>query len=80
LGKAAKVVVIDRNMSPGLGGVFASEIKAALYALENRPLVYPVIAGLGGRDVTPEDVEGILGQVLGTDQPPDEPIYWSLKQ
>jgi len=80
LGKAAKVVVIDRNMSPGLGGVFASEIKAALYPLKDRPLIYPVIAGLGGRDVTPEDVEGILEQVLGTDQPPDEPIYWSLKQ
>jgi pyruvate/2-oxoacid:ferredoxin oxidoreductase alpha subunit len=80
LGRAARVAVIDRNLSPGLGGVFAGEIKAALYPLERRPLIYPVIAGLGGRDVTPEDVEGILEQVLDGDAPADAPIYWSLKQ
>jgi pyruvate/2-oxoacid:ferredoxin oxidoreductase alpha subunit len=80
LHKADKVVVIDRNLSVGLGGVFASEIKAALYPLARRPVIYSAIAGLGGRDVTPEDVEGIVEQVLGGDRNPDAPVYWSLKQ
>ena len=80
LGNAAKIVVIDRNLSVGLGGVFASEIRAALYAMANRPLMYSVIAGLGGRDVTPEDVEGILGHVLTHDTPSDEPLFWGLKK
>ena len=80
LGKAKKVVVIDRNMSVGLGGVFVSEIRSALYASDNRPPIYSVIAGLGGRDVTPEDVEGILNHVLTHDKPSDEPLFWGLKQ
>ena len=80
LKKAKKVVIIDRNMSMGLGGVFANEVKASLYPLDPRPKLYPVIAGLGGRDVTPDDVDGILKHVLLNDQPPDETLYWGLKQ
>ncbi|NQT56193.1 MAG: pyruvate ferredoxin oxidoreductase [Desulfobacteraceae bacterium] len=80
LGNAAKVVVIDRNLTAGLGGVFANEVQAALYTLQNRPVIFPVIAGLGGRDVTPEDVEGIINYALKNDQPTDIPLFWGLKE
>ena len=80
LGNIAKVVVIDRNLSPGLSGVFASEIQAALYPLETRPSIYPVVAGLGGRDVTPEDVEGIINHALSSEDPTGIPLFWGLKQ
>ena len=80
LGNAAKVVVMDRNLTAGLGGVFASEIQAALYPIENKPIVYPVIAGLGGRDVTPDDVEGIINYALSNDKPTDVPLFWGLKE
>lgn len=80
LEKAGKVVVMDRNLSPGLGGVFASEIRSALYGSSCRPLIYSVVAGLGGRDVTPGDVEGILEHVLTCDKPSDEPLFWGLKK
>ena len=80
LGNAAKVVVIDRNLTAGLGGVFANEIQAALYPLQNRPVIFPVIAGLGGRDVTPEDVENIINYALKNDQPTDIPLFWGLKE
>ena len=81
LEKAAKVVVIDRNLSVGLGGVFASEIRSALYASDrHRPPIYSVVAGLGGRDVTPEDVEGILNHVIAQDKPSDAPLFWGLKK
>lgn len=80
LGKTSKVVVIDRNLTAGLGGVFASEIQAALYAMETRPSIIPVVAGLGGRDVTPEDVEGIFNYALTHDRPTQKPLFWGLKE
>ncbi|MEW6443116.1 MAG: pyruvate ferredoxin oxidoreductase [bacterium] len=80
LGGAQKVIVLDRNLSPGLGGAFAGEVMAALYPLSSRPLVYPVVAGIGGRDVTPADVRGIIEQVDRSGRPADAPIFWGLKE
>jgi pyruvate/2-oxoacid:ferredoxin oxidoreductase alpha subunit len=80
LGRAAKVVVIDRNLTAGLGGVFASEVQAALYPLDKRPLIFAFVAGLGGRDVTPEDVRGIVDQALDCDETTGRPFFWGLKQ
>jgi pyruvate/2-oxoacid:ferredoxin oxidoreductase alpha subunit len=72
-----RVVVIDRNISPGHGGIFAEELRSALYDLptEDRPLIYGYVVGLGGRDVTPSTINGILDEVagLGTPQRAD---YW----
>jgi len=52
------VAVLDRNISPGHSGIFAEEIRAALYDLpENqRPAIHGYIVGLGGRDVRPETI------------------------
>jgi pyruvate/2-oxoacid:ferredoxin oxidoreductase alpha subunit len=57
-----RVAVLDRNISPGHGGIFAEELRSALYDLEpsRRPRVDGFIIGLGGRDVTPE----VIGQCL----------------
>ena len=78
-GGASKVVVIDRNLSAGLGGIFASEAQAALYSMQNRPIVFPVVAGLGGRDVTPDDVQAMVKDALASDKPKQMPIFWGLK-
>jgi len=80
LDKARKVIVIDRNISAGSGGVFSSEIQAALYSLEHRPVVYPVIAGIGGRDITAADVEGIVSYALSNGKRTYVPLCWGLKQ
>ena len=45
LGNAAKVVVIDRDLCAGLGGVFASEIRSALYPLTSRPVLFSFNCG-----------------------------------
>jgi pyruvate/2-oxoacid:ferredoxin oxidoreductase alpha subunit len=57
-----RVVVLDRNVSPGHGGIFAEELRSALYDLpaDERPLVEGYIVGLGGRDVTPQVVAECL--------------------
>ena len=53
---AKQLVVIDRAVSVGgPGGPVASEVKAAIYGEEQRPSVYNYVAGISGRDVTPQD-------------------------
>lgn len=51
-----RVIVIDRAVSfGGPGGPVASEIRSALYQLDDMPIVNNYICGLGGRDVTQDD-------------------------
>jgi pyruvate ferredoxin oxidoreductase alpha subunit len=57
-----RLAVVDRNYSPGAGGIFASEIKAALYP---RPgvAVHGYVTGLGGGDITVELLQEIWERV-----------------
>ena len=79
LGGVQKVGVIDRNISYGHEGIFAAELKAALYDLPTRPKVYDLVVGLGGRDVTPATIRGIANYVLAHDAPEPEPVWWEVK-
>ena len=57
LGKRVKAfVIIDRDISFGMEGVLFTEVKSALYHLEEKPLVLGFIAGLGGRDIRIRDL------------------------
>ena len=59
------LVVMDRAISTGgIGGPVCSEIKTALYGQAKRPKIVSFIAGLGGRDVPPEQFEEMVGQAL----------------
>jgi 2-oxoisovalerate ferredoxin oxidoreductase alpha subunit len=75
---AENIGVIDRNISFGHEGIFFSETKAALYNTQNRPKVFNFIVGLGGRDVTPEDIEEMIH--LTTSGDIDEVTWYSLKK
>ena len=55
---AARVVVIEKNISVGMGGVLASDVREALGA--RAPLVHTVIAGLGGRAITRAGVRSVI--------------------
>jgi pyruvate ferredoxin oxidoreductase alpha subunit len=60
LGPARAIGVIDRDYSFGSpfdSGVVANEIRAAMYNADKRPPLLSFICGLGGREVTLEDVE-----------------------
>lgn len=74
LGPYDRVAVLDRNLSPGLGGIFAQELKAALGVLEKRPVIYPFVAGLGGRDITPQTLVALVDRAL-TGPPAD--LLWA---
>lgn len=73
-----KIGVIDRNISFGHEGIFCSEIKSALYNAENRPNVFGFIAGLGGRDVTPQDIDEMIN--ITNSGEADEITWFKLKK
>jgi pyruvate/2-oxoacid:ferredoxin oxidoreductase alpha subunit len=64
IGGAVRVGVLDRNHSPGSGGIFWQEIAATLQA---RPeiVVQDYLVGLGGGDVTPEVIDRIITDLQG---------------
>jgi pyruvate/2-oxoacid:ferredoxin oxidoreductase alpha subunit len=80
LGQVSKVAVIDRNISFGASGIFAQEIRAALCNLEQHPPVFGYVAGLGGRDVTPQTIEEIYRQTKNSKRPESESTWIGLNQ
>src|SRR5262249_24160690 len=59
LSRAKAIGIIDRDYSFGSpfgSGVVANEIRAALYNSDRRPPLVSFICGLGGREVTLEEV------------------------
>ncbi len=67
--------VLDRNLSPGTGGVFTQEIRAALGRQGKNQPVYEFVAGLGGRDITENDIKTIFA-MLGNGQGDLTQINW----
>jgi pyruvate/2-oxoacid:ferredoxin oxidoreductase alpha subunit len=50
------VVVFDRDIGYGYEGVLSYELKAALFGLKQAPFIKGFIVGLGGRDVTDQNI------------------------
>ena len=78
LGDAKAVGVMDRSYSFGYAGAVGTEVKAALQSLEQKVPVYNFIAGLGGRDIKGEDIEGIYDKLLQARNNPEgiEPVQF----
>lgn len=73
IGSAQRVAVLDRNHSPGSGGIFWNEIATSLRTLPD-VLLQDYIVGLGGTDVTTSVIEGILDDVQQRAQA-DVPVF-----
>ena len=61
------VGVIDRDYGFGSAfhsGVLANDLRSALYPLEKRPTILSLVAGLGGREVSTDNVMEIAGMVF----------------
>ena len=74
---AKKILVLDRNLSPGTGGIFAHEIRSALKG-DARP-VWGFVAGLGGRDITPDLIESMFFDALGAEAPVSNTIFKGVR-
>ena len=59
------VIVLDRNHSPGLGGILHQELKAALYGMDAAPRLHGLLAGVGGVNVSPKAMAGMVRGALG---------------
>lgn len=72
VGRAKRVAVLDRNHSPGSGGIFWNEVAATLRARD--VLVQDYIVGIGGGDVTPEVLDSIVDDLNRRDAA-GEPVW-----
>jgi len=68
------VLVLDRNFSPGVGGVLHQELRAALYGMKNAPGVHGYLAGVGGVNVPPQKIMEFARQARASDAEP-EPVW-----
>jgi len=77
LSGVSRVAVLDRNVSVGHAGIFAEELRSALYDLppDDRPRVQGFVLGLGGRDVTPAVIDRIIDAVR-EDRPIEREDLW----
>ena len=80
LAGVAKVAVIDRNISFGYSGIFAQEVRAALYGAEKRPPIFDFVAGLGGRDIVPATIREIVNYTVAHDAPAEEITWIGVKK
>ncbi len=68
------VVVLDRDFSPGCGGVLHQEVRGALYGLDPAPRVHGFLAGVGGVNVSPAGIEALLDRVASAG--PEDESQW----
>jgi pyruvate/2-oxoacid:ferredoxin oxidoreductase alpha subunit len=74
-----KVAVIDRNLSLGLGGIFAHELRAALCNEKVRPPIYSYITGLGGRDTTLQLINDVVHQTYQRSEPGEHSVWIGMR-
>ncbi len=72
IGPAKKIGVLDRNHSPGSGGIFWSEVATTLQGRD--VLVQDYIVGIGGGDVTPATIAGIADDLAARTRA-EEPLW-----
>jgi pyruvate/2-oxoacid:ferredoxin oxidoreductase alpha subunit len=77
--QAKKVAIIDRNISFGHSGIFAQEIKSALYNYMPRPKIFDFILGLGGRDVTDRDIKEVIAYTATHDTMSEDYVMIGLR-
>jgi pyruvate/2-oxoacid:ferredoxin oxidoreductase alpha subunit len=58
------IIVLDRNYSPGHGGVLHQELRSALYGSAVTPRIHGLLAGVGGVNVSPARVAAFVSQAL----------------
>ncbi len=57
------VLVLDRNFSPGTGGVLHQELKSTLFGMPEAPRVHGYLAGVGGVNMSPGKIEELADRV-----------------
>lgn len=70
-----KILVIERDISPGQGGIFCQELKWALSETEEGRRIFGFVSGLGGADITPGLIQKAVEYTVHRDRP-DRDVIW----
>jgi pyruvate ferredoxin oxidoreductase alpha subunit len=62
LGNARRVVVLEKSLAVGLGGIVSNNVAASYSGSADN--VFTVVAGLGGRSITRKSLQGVFEQAL----------------
>jgi pyruvate ferredoxin oxidoreductase alpha subunit len=62
LGHAKRVVVLEKALAVGIGGIVSMNVRTALSGIQLHG--YTVIAGLGGRSITRESLRGLFERAI----------------
>jgi len=73
-----KILVIERDLSPGQGGIFCQELRGALSGIEEGKGIFGFVSGLGGADITPGLIEEAIQFTMKTDKPAQDVIWLGL--
>jgi len=73
-GNLKSIGVLEKDISIGANGGLYDEVRSALYNLKNRPKVSGFIAGLGGKDIKPEEIEAVTEKIKSG----KEGVEWML--
>jgi pyruvate ferredoxin oxidoreductase alpha subunit len=70
--------VVDRSICPGKGGPVYNKLRSTLYDVENRPNVLQYHAGLGGKEVTVDNLYKVGEKTLESagKKLPDTSVEW----
>jgi pyruvate/2-oxoacid:ferredoxin oxidoreductase alpha subunit len=71
LAGVADVLVLDRDYSPGHGGVLHQELRAALYGMPDAPRIHGYLAGVGGVNVSPQKICEFVGRASASAAEPE---------
>ncbi len=74
---ADRVVVIEKAFAVGAGGIVGQNVRLALSGLT--PVVFDIVAGLGGRPITRRSLRTLLGDVLSGRIEPGDLHFLDLK-
>lgn len=76
LSNVEAVAVVDRNLSPGNGGIILEKVRSSLYSSKNKPFIKGYLAGLGGKDITVKDYVKIFEKTLESYKKGDSGTEW----
>ena len=68
LSRAKSVIVFEKDVSYGYGGAVAMDLKAALFDADLKPRISSFVAGLGGRDVRPDQLAEAATDAVNKDR------------
>lgn len=75
LARYRDILVLDRNYSPGYGGILHQELRGALYGLSPAPRLHGYLAGVGGLNVPTEKIMAFVDQASAASEAPIESVW-----